>query len=81
METHRPPTDAEQQAREAAAPDTARAYERADPFKETGHDRLDCPDCPPHRRPDEMIRAVHNAHESHQLNSDSQVSAIEANFL
>ena len=67
--------------RQRLAPDTARSYDRAEPFMETGHDRMDCPDCPPWRHPDEMIRAVHNAHESHQLNSESQVHAGEANRL
>ena len=56
-------------------PDTARSYERAKPVKEYGDDRLDSqPCCRPHT-PDRMIRAVHNAHESHQINDDGGCNA------
>jgi hypothetical protein len=62
-------------------PDPARSYERASPQKEYGDERLDCQ---PARRccsPDQMIRAVHNAHRSNQLNSDSSMDAGASNAL
>lgn len=79
---HTPPADGFDQAGplsidESAglAPDPARSYERATPFEEYGHDRLDCTPAKPCCAPDQMIRAVHNAHQSHQLDGDSSCDA------
>ncbi len=80
-ETHRKPAALEPEALLSydesllLEPDTARAYERASPIKEYGDERLDLAHAPPARAPDQMIRAVHNAHESHQLNSDAACDA------
>lgn len=62
-------------------PDPARSYERAKPLKECGEDRLDRAAAPPWAHPDEMLRAVHNAHDSHQLNNDSGCDAGASNPL
>lgn len=56
-------------------PDPARSYERAKPYKEYGDDRLEACPCPPCHAPDQMIRAVHNAHQGHQVNDESEVNA------
>ena len=62
-------------------PDPARSYERAKPHKECGDGRLDATPNRTQARPDEMIRAVHNAHESHQLNNQTGTDAADANPL
>jgi hypothetical protein len=62
-------------------PDPARSYERAKPQKEYGDDRLDAEPNRPQRRPDEAIRAVHNAHGSRQINDESGTDAADSNPL
>ena len=62
-------------------PDPARSYERAKPQKEYGDDRLDAEPNRPPRRPDEAIRAVHNAHNGRQINDESGTDAADANPL
>jgi hypothetical protein len=62
-------------------PDPARSYERAKPLKEYGDERLDCAPKRAAARPDEMIRAVHNAHASQQLNNETGCDAAASNPL
>lgn len=62
-------------------PDPARSYERAKPHKEYGDERLDAEPNSPHARPDEMIRAVHNAHDGRQINDQSGTDAADSNPL
>lgn len=62
-------------------PDPARSYERAKPMKEYGQERLDAQPKRACCSPDQMIRAVHNAHESHQLNNETGCDAGASNPL
>ena len=62
-------------------PDPARSYERAKPHKEYGDDRLDAEPNRPQPRPDEAIRAVHNAHNGRQINDESGTDAADKNPL
>ena len=52
------------------APDTATAYERAKPEKESGMGRLDNEQAVPADSPDEMINAVIHKQMQRQINSE-----------
>jgi hypothetical protein len=57
------------------APDTARVYERAKPEAEAGMGKLDKEKARPANSDDKMFEAVHNKHDSHQINAEDTINS------